>query len=117
MKKIPYAHECSSTRRNKKVKNSTKYWVCAKVKHWLIANTTDYLRKSHTRLWIRNQFSTICKMDYVTNNLAESFNDRIKHHKSLNLDDFMGKIRQMLMIKWNQRRKISRNLDGSVLPP
>jgi hypothetical protein len=29
----------------------------------------------------------ICKVDYVTNNLAESFNNWIKHHKSLNLDD------------------------------
>jgi len=34
----------------------------------------------------------------------------------MNLDDLMDKIRQMLMIKWNQRRKISRKLDGSVLP-
>jgi hypothetical protein len=31
--------------------------------------------------------------------LTESFNSRIKHHMSLNLDDFMDKIRQLLMIK------------------
>jgi hypothetical protein len=28
----------------------------------------------------------------------------------------MDKIRQMIMIKWNQRRKISRKLDGLILP-
>ena len=28
----------------------------------------------------------------------------------------MDKIRQMLMIKWNQRRKISRMLVGTVMP-
>jgi len=70
--------------------------------------TTAYLRKSHKKLWSRSQFSTICKVDYVTNNLVESFNIWVKEHKSMNLDDFMDKIRQMIMIKWNQRRKISR---------
>jgi hypothetical protein len=90
-------------------------------KHWVAMEqakpaATNYLRKSHTRLWARSQFSTICKVDFVTNNLAECFNNWIKHHKSLNLDDFMDKIRQMLMIKWNQRRKISRKLDGLILP-
>jgi len=77
---------------------------------------TNYLRKSPKKLWTRSQFSSISKVDYVTNNLAECFNNWIKHHKSMNLDDLMDKIRQMLMIKWNQRRKISRKLDGSVLP-
>jgi hypothetical protein len=78
---------------------------------------TNYLRKCHTRLWIRSQFSTICKVDYITNNLPECFNSWIKHHKSLNLDDFMDKIKQMLMTKWNQRRKISRKFDGLIMPP
>lgn len=77
---------------------------------------TNYIRKCHTRLWTRSQFSTICKENYVTNNLAECFNNWIKHHKSLNLNDLMDKIRQMLMIKWNQRRKIARKLDGLILP-
>jgi hypothetical protein len=76
----------------------------------------EYLRQCHTRLWIRSQFSTRCKVDYVTNNLAESFNSWIKRRKSLNLDDFMDKIRQQLMIKWEQRRIVSRKLDGLILP-
>ena len=52
----------------------------------------------------------------MTNNLAESFNNWIKPHKSMNLDDFMDKLRQMLMSKWNKRRKIGRKLQGLILP-
>jgi hypothetical protein len=42
-------------------------------KHWHAMEAakpaaTAYLRKSHTRLWTRSQFSTICKVDYVTKN-------------------------------------------------
>ena len=77
---------------------------------------TAYIRKWHNRLWSRSQFSTICKVDYVTNNLAECFNNWIKHHKSLNLDDFMDKARQLLMIKWNERRTVGKKLDGLILP-
>jgi hypothetical protein len=90
-------------------------------KHWGAMEAAkpagmEYLRKCHTRLWTRSQFSTRCKVDYVTNNLVESFNSWIKHHKSLNLDNFMDKIRQLLMIKWEQRRTISRKLEGLILP-
>jgi hypothetical protein len=77
---------------------------------------TEYLRASHTKLWSRSQFSTLSKVGYVTNNLAKSFNNWIKHHNSLNLDDFVNKIRQQLMIKLEQRRRISRKLDGLILP-
>jgi hypothetical protein len=67
---------------------------------------TNYLRQYHKKLWTWSQFLTICKVDYVTNNLVESFNNWIKPHKSMNLDDLMDKIRQMVMTKWHQRRKI-----------
>jgi hypothetical protein len=77
---------------------------------------TTYIRKWHNRLWFRSQFSAICKVDYVTNNLMECFNNWIKHHKSLNLDDFMNKARQLIMIKWNERRKVAKKLDGLILP-
>jgi len=52
----------------------------------------------------------------MTNNLAESFNNWIKPHKFMNLDDFMDKLRQMLISKWNKRRKIGRKLQGLILP-
>jgi hypothetical protein len=77
---------------------------------------TNYIRKCHKKLWTRSQFSTICKVDYVTNNLAECLNNWIKYHRSMNLDYLMDKIRQMLMSKWNQKRKISKKFDGLILP-
>ncbi|KAM0898597.1 hypothetical protein ACQ4PT_021779 [Festuca glaucescens] len=90
-------------------------------KHWVAMEAakqaaTAYIRKWHNRLWSRSQFSTICKVDYVTNNLAECFNNWIKHHKSLNLDDFMDKARQLLMIMSNRRRNVAKKLDGLILP-
>ena len=34
----------------------------------------------------------------------------------MNLDVFMDKLGQMLMSKWNKRRKIGRKLQGLILP-
>ena len=90
-------------------------------KHWsemeqAKSAATEYLRNWCKMLWTRSQFSSRCKVDYVTNNLAESFNNWIKRYKSMNLDDLMDKIRQVLMVKWNQRRKVAMKLEGSILP-
>lgn len=34
----------------------------------------------------------------------------------MNLDDFMDKIRQLIMIEWNQSRKVLKKLEGLILP-
>lgn len=52
----------------------------------------------------------------MSSNLAESFNNWMKPNKSMNLDDFMDKLKQMLMSKWNKRRKIGKKLQGLILP-
>jgi len=52
-----------------------------------------YLQQNHTKLWTRSQYSTLPKVDYVTNNLAESFNNWIKNDKGMHLDDLMDTIR------------------------
>ncbi|CAO2177369.1 unnamed protein product, partial [Urochloa humidicola] len=57
-----------------------------------------YLQQSHTKLWTRSQYSTLSKVDYVTNNLAQSFNNWIKNDKSKHLDDLMDTIRQKILI-------------------
>jgi transposase-like protein len=67
-------------------------------KHWLaiVAAKPDamaWVRKNHNKIWSRNQFNTLMKVDYVSNNLAESFNNWMKGHKGLNLDDLMDVIR------------------------
>jgi hypothetical protein len=75
-----------------------------------------YLQNTHKKLWTRSQFSTLSKVDYVTNNLAESFNNWIKGEKVKHLDDLMDTIRQKLLIKWNQRKKVAKNFQGKILP-
>ncbi|XP_066320176.1 uncharacterized protein [Miscanthus floridulus] len=90
-------------------------------KHWKAMeeakpSTMTYIRQWHTRIWTRSQFGTYCKVDYVTNNLAECFNNWIKKFKGLNLDDLMDKIRQLIMDKWDVRRTISRKIEGIILP-
>lgn len=76
----------------------------------------SYLKKYHKRLWSRSQFSTACKVDYVTNNLAESFNNMVKDWKGLHLYDFLEKIRRWMMVKWDKRRRICMNFEGRILP-
>jgi len=93
------------------------YWF---EKHWKAiaeakTGATRYLQKNHKKLWTRSQFNTLCKVDYVTNNLAESFNNWIKADKVLHLDDLMDSFRQRLMVKWNSRRKIGIKMEVKVL--
>jgi len=52
-----------------------------------------YLQQNHKKLWTRSQFGVTSKIDYVTNNLAESFNNWIKGEKGRHLDDLLDTIR------------------------
>ena len=55
-------------------------------------------------------------MDYVTNNLAESFNNWIKAEKAKHIDDLMDTIRQKLLIKWNTRKKVAKKFLEKIQP-
>jgi hypothetical protein len=61
-------------------------------------------------------FDPAIKCDYVTNNLVESFNNWIKDWKDLPVVELADKIREMIMILWNKRRRIAEKLDGKILP-
>ena len=61
----------------------------------------------HGKLWSRSKFNEICKVDYVTNNLAECFNAKFKSVKGLLLWQAFDKIRQMIMIKMALRKRIA----------
>jgi hypothetical protein len=75
-----------------------------------------YLQQNHKKLWTRGQYGTYSKVDYVTNNLAESFNNWIKAEKAKYIDDLMDTIRQKLLIKWNNRKKVAKKFVGKILP-
>ena len=61
--------------------------------------TMKYLQQNHKLIWTRSKFGTDSKVDYVTNNLVESFNNWIKTEKAKHIDDLMNTIRQTLLIK------------------
>ena len=48
-----------------------------------------FLQQNHKLLWTRSQFGTYSKVDYITNNLVESFNNWIKAKKAKHIDDLM----------------------------
>jgi CRISPR/Cas system-associated endonuclease/helicase Cas3 len=75
-----------------------------------------WIEANHKHLWSRKDFSTASKCDYVTNNIAETFNNWIKHEKSLPVIELMDKIRQKIMEKLFQRRTLAMKLTGKVLP-
>ncbi|WVZ74373.1 hypothetical protein U9M48_022561, partial [Paspalum notatum var. saurae] len=89
-------------------------------KHWKAMAeakpaAVKYLRDSHNKIWTRSQFSTLTKVNYVTNNLAESCNNWIKGHKGMHLDCLLDLIRQKLMVKFNKRRKLGEKMQGKIL--
>ncbi|KAE8769954.1 hypothetical protein D1007_58366 [Hordeum vulgare] len=67
----------------------------------------EYMDEHHGKLWLRSKFNEICKVDYVTNNLAECFNAEFKSVKGLLLWRAFDKIRQMIMVKMALRKRIA----------
>jgi aryl carrier-like protein len=76
----------------------------------------DWLDKFHSLLWYRSAFNPSNKCDYVTNNIAEVFNNWIKDYKDLLVCDLADKIRLMIMQLFHKRRRIGRRLEGKILP-
>ena len=75
-----------------------------------------WIEDNHKHLWARCYFSTASKCDYVTNNIAEAFNNWIKHEKELLVIELMDTIRQKIMEKFYQRRTLAMKLNSKVLP-
>ena len=76
----------------------------------------EWLENHHKLLWMRSAFNPEIKCDYVTNNLAESFNNWIRYWKDLPIVELADKIREMIMTLFHKRRAISERLHGRILP-
>lgn len=76
----------------------------------------EWIKENHKHLWARSMFSTASKCDYVTNNIAETFNNWVKHEKSLPVMELMDRIRQMIMQKMCTRRNLADKLQGLIIP-
>ncbi|KAE8776715.1 hypothetical protein D1007_50591 [Hordeum vulgare] len=61
-------------------------------------------------------FNTAIKCDHINNNLAESFNNKVKQLKDFPVHDMVDQIRIMLMRLWELRKKIADYLQGDKLP-
>lgn len=71
------------------------------------AEVKEYLETHHSKLWARSQFSELSKVDYVHNNLAESFNSMIRKLKGIYMVDLLDKIRIEYMEKFHFRAGIA----------
>lgn len=83
--------------------------ACPKATQWLLEN--------HKQKWARAKFSTESKIDYVTNNIAETFNSWIREYKSLPVLDLMDKIRQLIMERFCTRMQLADKLSGFMILP
>ncbi|XP_062208956.1 uncharacterized protein LOC133910651 [Phragmites australis] len=76
----------------------------------------QYLQENHKQLWSRSMFLDLSKVEYVNNNLAESFNSWIRKIKDYPLVELLDTLRTMIMVKLANRYKIAINLQGEILP-
>ncbi|XP_066162703.1 uncharacterized protein [Oryza sativa Japonica Group] len=79
------------------------------------SDVKPYLETYHKLLWMRSKFSEEIKCDFITNNLAESWNKWIKDMKHLPIVELADGIRSKTMNLLARRRKIGEKLDGVML--
>jgi hypothetical protein len=81
-----------------------------------IPEVHKWLEDWHGLLWYRSCFNQAIKCDYITNNIAEVFNNWIKDFKDLPVCELADKIRVMVMELFFRRRRIGDRLPGKILP-
>jgi hypothetical protein len=80
------------------------------------AGVKKYLKHHHSALWSRSKFSEGIKCDFITNNLAESWNKWVKDVKDLSICELADTLRTKFMELYAKRRKIGERLEGIMLP-
>jgi hypothetical protein len=80
-----------------------------------IDGLTKWFKENHSFLWYRSGFNSDIKCDYITNNIAEVFNNWIKDHKDLPVCDLANKIRVMIMELFYEEKDWYQ-LEGNTLP-
>jgi hypothetical protein len=75
----------------------------------------DWLDVNHSHIWSRSKFSEECKIDYINNNLSESFNSWVSKIKDMYIVQMIDQIRHMIITKFEIRRKIGRKMTGRII--
>ena len=57
-------------------------------------------------IMVMSGFNTVINCDYINNNLAECFNNKVKQFLNLPVHDMVDQIRIMIMHLWELRRRI-----------
>jgi hypothetical protein len=76
----------------------------------------EWLDDHHPYIWSRSKFSEHCKVDYINNNLSESFNSWVSKTKDIHIVQMLGKIREKIIIKFEMRHKIGSKMRGRIIP-
>jgi hypothetical protein len=66
--------------------------------------------------WSRSKFLEEYKVDYINNNLSESFNSWVSKTKDMYIVQMLDQIRQMIIKKFEIRWKISRKMIRRIIP-
>lgn len=69
-----------------------------------------WVDENHPYVWSRGKLIEYCKVDYINNNLSESFNSWVSKQKDQQIVDLFDKIRRMIIQKFDLRRKIGEKM-------
>ena len=72
VKTNPFPHECSSTRRSETIKAASKFWICEKVKDWLLEDATVGAKELQRRIHETHKVKINYKRVHVGRELAIS---------------------------------------------
>lgn len=75
----------------------------------------QFLEKHHSRIWYTCGFGEGNKCDYLTNNMSESINAKIRGLKELLPHELVDSIRDLIMEKMTTRREVAKNLGDEIL--
>jgi hypothetical protein len=79
-------------------------------------DSLDWLDYNHPHIWSRSKYLEECKVDYINNNLSESFNSWVAKIKDMHIVQMLDHIREMIIKKFEIRWKIGRKMVGRIMP-
>ncbi|XP_041995668.1 uncharacterized protein LOC121745779 [Salvia splendens] len=74
-----------------------------------------FLETYHSLLWMRSKFSEDIKCDYITNNIAQVWNNWVKDLKDLPIAELVDSLRSKFMELYARRRDIGERLEGHTM--
>ena len=101
MKRNPHEHACHSTRRSGKVKGATKYWVCEKVKDWVLENPKVTAKELQRR--IKDEYKVLIHYK------------RVYHGRELALTELFGDWKESFNNLYRFKLELEQSCPGSFV--